>query len=521
MRTLCVWFPDWPLADIEVEPDRPCFVFEDRPSRVSGGEAQRIRAANAAAREAGVELGMGRRAAEALCPTALVLARDLAAETRRFEQVVLVLEGLIPRVEVVEPGLALVPVEGATLYYGGEGPLVERVDKELSNVIDPRNALRIGLAEGPFAARWAATLADHGPQVIEDTAAFLSTLDISTLEKDELIATFRWLGVSTLGELAGLPREAVASRFGYSGLHAHRLASGEDQAPRPRSIPPHLAVEAFYDDPLETLDQVAFSARALSVRLMLGLRKEGLAPYRVEITAEAAQSNKFGGANGSGDKVRSRTWRSADPFVEATLTERVWWQLRAWVEQGGVPGGLTRLRLDPSDLSGDGRQLALLEPVAGLDGTLGWQGYDPARPEVERALARAQALVGPEGVLQASPQGGRMPAEQVLWHRFGEEPGVAERDATAPWPGATPGPSPALVPPEPVPFDIEWDEGIPTRVRLGSRWEPVLNWAGPWRLTGRWWKGEPHADRYQLVTSAGAFLVVVRNASSFLAGIYD
>ena len=140
---------------------------------------------------------------------------------------------------------------------------------------------------------------------------------------------------------------------------------------------------------------------------------------------------------------------------------------------------------------------------------------------MERALARAQALVGAEGVLQATPQGGRMPAEQVLWYRFGEEPGIAERDVTAPWPGATPGPSPALVPPEPVPFDIEWDEGIPTRVRLGSRWEPVLNWAGPWRLTGRWWKGEPHADRYQLVTSAGAFLVVVRNGGSFLAGVYD
>ena len=514
MRTLCVWFPDWPLTEIEVEPGRACFVFEDRPPRVSGGESQRIRAANEVARRSGVELGMGRRAAEALCPTALAVPRDFSEETRRFEQVVLALEGLIPRVEVIEPGLALVPVEGAVLYYGGEGPLLERVEKELSGLVDSSDPamgqMRMGLAEGPFAARWAAMTADQGPRVIEDTASFLSSLDISTLDKDELIATFRWLGVSTLGELAGLPREAVASRFGQAGLNAHRLASGEDQAPQPRSIPPHLAVEAFYDDPLETLDQVAFSARALSVRLMLGLRKEGLAPHRVEITAAAATG-----------KERSRTWRSADPFIETTLTERVWWQLRAWVEQGGVPGGLTRLRLDPFDLSGDGRQLALLEAVDGTDGALGWQGYDPGRPEVERALARAQALVGPESVLQASPQGGRMPAEQVLWYRFGEEPGIAERDAAAPWPGATPGPSPALVPPEPVPFDIEWDEGIPARVRLGSRWEPVLNWAGPWRLTGRWWKGEPHADRYQLVTSAGAFLVVVRNGCSFLAGIYD
>jgi protein ImuB len=114
-----------------------------------------------------------------------------------------------------------------------------------------------------------------------------------------------------------------------------------------------------------------------------------------------------------------------------------------------------------------------------------------------------------------------MPGEQVLWFRFGEEPAPAERDPFAPWPGTTPGPAPALVPPEPMPIDIEWEGGMPNRVRLGTRWEQVVNWAGPWRLLGRWWKGEDAADRYQIVTSAGAFLVIVRGGRTFLAGIYD
>jgi protein ImuB len=457
---------------------------------------------------------MGRRAAEALCPTARVQARDLGAETRRFEQVMTLLEELIPRVELVEPGLALLPIDGATRYYGGEVSLIERVEKDLARVAHPHNRPRLGVADGPFAARWAAMSAGEVPLIVEDTASFLSTLDISTLEKDELIATLRWLGVTTLGRLADLPREAVASRFGEAGLVAHRLACGEDRATHPRSIPSDLAVEAFYEEPLETLDQVAFSARALSTRLMMGLRREGMSPHRVEIQAEAASG-----------KVRTRIWRSADPFWEAALTERVWWQLRAWIEEangkGGIPGGLVRLRLDPSDLSGDGRQLALLETVTGVDGKWGWQGYDPDRPEVERALARAQALVGPDAVLQAGRQGGRMPGEQVLWHRFGEEPGHPELDIAAPWPGATPGPAPALVPPAPVAIDIEWEEGMPCRIRLGSRWEPVLNWAGPWRLMGRWWKGENAGNRYQIVTSAGAFLVLVSDDRSYLAGIYD
>jgi protein ImuB len=411
-------------------------------------------------------------------------------EGEDFEPVVEALESLVPRVEIVEPGLALVAIGGALTYYGGEEELAGLVNKEI-----PPGA-RLGVADGPFAARWAAHSALGEPHIVIDTPSFLASLDVAVLEHDELKSTLRWLGITTLGDLAGLPREAITSRFGLPGLVAHRLASGEDHPIGARPVPPLLAVESHYDDPLEDLDRIAFAARALAARLMAGLRREGVAPYRVEIEAEAA-----------GGEVRSRVWRSLDPFVERTLIDRVWWQLRAWVEQRGIAGGLVRLRLDPADLSGEGRQLALLD--------------DPYHPEAERALARAQSLLGPDAVLQARGQGGRMPDERVLWYRWGEPAPNPAREPAQPWPGATPGPSPALVPPQPTPLAVEWDEGIPTRVRLGSRWEPVINWAGPWRLVGRWWKGETPADRYQLVTSAGAFLVLVRDGSTFLAGVYD
>jgi hypothetical protein len=63
---------------------------------------------------------------------------------------------------------------------------------------------------------------------------------------------------------------------------------------------------------------------------------------------------------------------------------------------------------------------------------------------------------------------------------------------------------------------------MPARVRLGTRWEPVLKWAGPWRLVGKWWQGEGAVDRYQIVTSAGAFLVLVDEAGkATVSGIYD
>lgn len=335
--------------------------------------------------------------------------------------------------------------------------------------------------------------------VVEDTRRFLASLDIDALshDHDDIVAVFRWLGVTTLGSLAELPRQAVASRFGVEGIAIHRLAHGEDRMLQPRVIPPEMAVEATYEEPLEVMEQLAFAARSLAARLVNGLRREGMSPFRVTIAMEAADGT-----------VRERVWRSTDPFTESALADRVWWQGRAWVESGQIPGGVVRILLDPSDLSGSGRQLGMFEDVS-------------SRLETERALARAQALVGPEAVLQAVPQGGRMPGERVAWRRWGEPVETTERDPAAPWPGATPSPSPALVPPDPHPLEVEWEGGIPVRVRLGTRWEPVLGWAGPWRLTGSWWRGEPAGDRYQIVTSAGAFLCVVREGATYLAGVYD
>ena len=145
-----------------------------------------------------------------------------------------------------------------------------------------------------------------------------------------------------------------------------------------------LAVEASFEDPLETLDSVAFAGKVLSERVLKGLRSAGVAPHRVTITVEAVSGSP-----------RERVWRSADPFNEQALSERVWWQLRAWVESGGLPGGITRLRIEPSDLSGEGRQLGLLQD-------------ESSRIETERALMRAQALLGPEAVIQGRRQGGRI-----------------------------------------------------------------------------------------------------------------
>jgi protein ImuB len=67
---------------------------------------------------------------------------------------------------------------------------------------------------------------------------FLSDLPVSALadrlglperEAGNLVETLRRLGIDTLGELAALSPSHVADRFGPAGLHALRLARGEDE----------------------------------------------------------------------------------------------------------------------------------------------------------------------------------------------------------------------------------------------------------------------------------------------------
>jgi len=490
---LCAWFPMWSLTRPDAPSDEPVLIVDDR---VTGATPDVL--------AAGVSLGMPRREAEALAPFATVLTRDPGEETLRFEPVMTAVEEVVPRVEMVAPGLLFVPVAGAVRFYGGEGPLAARVVEVLGRLtggLRGGEAL-VGVADGPFAARWAAATARVGePMMVTDTLSFLSALDLSTLREamggEEMIDTFRWLGITTLGDLARLPRDTLANRFGAPGALAHRLASGEDRQIAPREIPADLTVSMEFEEPLESLDAVAFASRVLAERLTRGLRTVGVAPHTVTITVRSA-----GGAS------RERVWRSADPFTERGLTDRVWWQLRAWVEASGVPGGIATLSIRPDDLSGEGRQLGLLSDESSF-------------VETERALARAQALVGPDRVLQGRAQGGRMPGERVIWLRWGEGHTPARRDPGAPWPGSTPAPSPALVPPRLEPIQVEWEGGMPSRVRIGTRWEPVLTWSGPWRLTGRWWEGEGDADRYQIVTSVGAFLCVVGSEGAYLAGVYD
>ena len=71
--------------------------------------------------------GLRRREAQARCPQLHVATADPARDARFFEGVIAAVDDVVPRAEVLRPGLLVLPVRGAARYFGSEDAAAERL----------------------------------------------------------------------------------------------------------------------------------------------------------------------------------------------------------------------------------------------------------------------------------------------------------------------------------------------------------------------------------------------------------
>ncbi len=214
--------------------------------------SQQVGAVSAAAEAFGITPGMRLGEALARCQRLTLVPPDPAGVEDAFERMLTALESIGAAVEPLRPGLVCFDARGLLRLYGGGsgrervGPVATRQDVE-AVLTATRRALgapaRFGVAPTRFAALAAATRARaRQPLIIagdsRQTREFLAPMSVELLRADPELAmlpeALERLGISTLGELAALPRAAVSDRFGRPGLQAYRLALGGDTPLRPR-----------------------------------------------------------------------------------------------------------------------------------------------------------------------------------------------------------------------------------------------------------------------------------------------
>ncbi len=142
-RVFGLWCPDWPAvaaaSDIDLSPDQPVAVLG----------AGRVIACSASARALGVRRDMRKRDAQARCPQLTVADNDQCRDARLFEPVVAAVAELIPLVEVLRPGLLVLPARGVARYFGSE----EIAAEKLTDIVSACGIeSQVGIADELFTA---------------------------------------------------------------------------------------------------------------------------------------------------------------------------------------------------------------------------------------------------------------------------------------------------------------------------------------------------------------------------------
>ncbi|MGO9785122.1 MAG: DNA polymerase Y family protein [Streptosporangiaceae bacterium] len=444
------------------------------------------------------------------------------AGARAFGDVITVVEGFCPEVEILRPGLCLLAARGPARYFGGEDALARKI----ADAVTAHGVVcHTGVAAGQFAAGLAArAVRPDGTGVVVPPGGarqFLAPYPVHVLAAPALAGQLARLGIRTLRDLAALPARDVASRFGAEGTAVQRVARGQE-ARRLAAGPPQADLSARLEfDPPVHAEPAVFAAKGLAEQMLAGLASRGLSCVRVRVEV-----------TGTDGRESSRLWRHDGLLSALAVAQRVRWQLDGWspgaaAEDGPDESvcGIAMLRLVPDHLVPDeGRQLGL------------W-GDDLISGRVERAAVRLQAMLGHESVAHPVLAGGRGPGERVMLVPFGDIRD-ARHPADRPWPARIPPPAPATVYPVPRPARVIDAAGMPVTVTgraavsaspdalaVGdSPWRAITAWAGPWPVTERWWdeQNATRRARFQLVTDDGiAWLAAVELGRWQIEARYD
>lgn len=518
VRRVVLWVPDWPVVAAMSQAG----MSADAPAAVLHGRG--MLAVSAAARAAGVRRGMRKRLAQRACPDLAILSHDEGRDAREFEAVAAAAENVVSGVEISRPGLLMIPSEGAARFHGSEEALAEAL---VTTVVEESGyESSVGIADGLLAA----VMASRASALVPKGASrdFLAPLPVGTLihatmeraqrvEVEELIGVLERLGLTRLGDFTALPSADVMARFGQVGAWAQRMARGEDVAPPVlRRAEGDIGVEYVFEEPAERVEQLALVAVHVAEQLDAALLAAASRCARVRIGACTVAGGEL-----------VRVWRtdvgSRSGAFSKHMADRVRWQLEGWLSGAGggtgsspQPAPLLSLTLTAEDVVPLGQEQSFL-----------WGGTSGADARAHRAMERLQGLLGPEGVLAVSEQGGRTPRDRVHALAWGQE-GEPPRRVSHPWPGRIPDPAPATVLASAVEVHVLDAGGSPVRidgrlavsapptwVRLqadpgdrvaraahrhpssgrvgggdGPVWGaplPVEAWAGPWPIVERWW----------------------------------
>lgn len=401
MAVGCVLIPRFSL--LAALGDRRQMLTEPVALAPEPGGEQLVGEVSGAAEAFGVRAGMSLSEALGRCPALALVPPDPGRAESEWERVLRRLEGIGAGVEAGRAGEAFLALDG---LRGIWGPSNENVLAKAGATVGA--TVRLGGGPSRFCAYAAASSARprRAPRILPPASApaFLAPLPVDLLrprlpaperEASRLVEGLERLGVATLGDLAGLPRVAVADRFGRLGLTACDLALGGDTPLRPRR-PHEELVQAISLPEAACGTQLQRALELLIERLLADPRRRGRTIRSFRLEARLA-----GGGS----------WSAAVPMRSATGSgERILLAVGPKLEQLPEPAAVLALRA--LELGPGGAAQPPLAPDPGA----------VRRARIGEAVRQTRAAAGRDAVLRVVEvdPGSRVPERWAMLAPHGE-----------------------------------------------------------------------------------------------------
>jgi DNA polymerase IV len=338
-----------------------------QPVAIAHPEAHVVWSASSAALVQGVREEQRLSEAVGRCPSLVVFSARPARYETLDAAMLDALEQVVPGVEPAGMGAAYVDISGALRSHGS----VERLHRALLGCVEAGLRPRLGVGPTKFVARLAALRGPGRVRVVDpgEVDRFLAPLPVEALPVPaEVVRRLQLVGITTLREVARLPRSALVAQFGRDGARLADLLAGADEPVRPRPHVERLRERLALTEPLVSRGGLLAAAEHVLERLLHQPGRRGRVARQVGIRVETEQS---------------RLWTSTVTLREPRGDhDGIWVALAPVLERAVLPGPVSELSIE----------------LRGLRSAQGWQhelfaqpGAEPRRRRVEEALRQLRA----------------------------------------------------------------------------------------------------------------------------------
>jgi len=467
----CLHVPDFSVqAAFRCEPQSRRELLNQSSAVILDGPPTLLRviAANRPARRAGIEIGMTKLQAET-CGVVVARKRDVQNEDAAQAALLDCARAFSPLVESTAPGTVILDLEGTAKLFGSPQRTASRIARKSREFgFD----LNVAGASNPDTALCAARGWD-GITVIAagEEAHRLARLPLHVLSPSaEILDTLEGWGIRNLGSLAALPPIAIVERLGQEGLLLQKRARGKTVRTFIPAEPVQDFVETFeFDDPVETLESLAFVLNRVLQQLCARLTSRALATneLRLRLELESRQLRIE-----TAKEVYERDWRLPLPTADAKVLMR-----------------LIRLDLDSCIFSAPIKKVTMQAlPTKLRPSQFGL--FLPASPQAEQlevTLARIRGVVGSVDENGVACIGFPKVLDSYKPDSFAVRSFSTEKSKPGNCDPATPAIAMRMFRPA-LETSVEIVNQKPRSVTLGKRPLRVLAASGPWSSSGHWWK---------------------------------